>query len=135
MARPARASEEEREKRRLEAIAGALGAALALGTIGIIAWEAVSGDSAPPVLVVEALGVRPSDDGFLLEVRVSNRGDETAAQAVIEGTLSEDGQVVETSEATFDYVAEGSTRRGGLFFAKDPRTFEIALRAKGYARP
>jgi uncharacterized protein (TIGR02588 family) len=135
MAKAARAREEEREKRRLEAIAAVLGAALALGTIGIIAWDAVTGDSAPPVLVVEALGVHPNDGGFLLEVLVSNRGDETAAQAAIEGTLSQDGEIVETSEATFDYVAEGSTRRGGLFFSKDPRAFDVAVRAKGYVRP
>ena len=55
--------------------------------------------------------------------------------AKIQGRLSERGEVVETSEATIDYLAPGSTRSGGLFFARDPERAIIELRAGGFVAP
>ena len=135
MAKRAHRGEDERAKRRLEAISAVLGAALALGTIGIIVWDAVTGDGRPPIIRVEPLGVHEHEVGFLLEILVANEGDETAAQVTVEGTLSRNGEVVETSDTTFDYVAEDSRRRGGLFFSQDPRALDLAVRAKGYVKP
>ena len=135
MARRAQRRGNDREKRRLEAIAAALGAVVALGTLGLIMWDALTGDGRPPTVLVERLATQAYEGGFVLEIMVSNIGDETASQLVVEGTLSQDGRVVEESGTTFDYVASDSRRRGGLFFSGDPAAYDVSLRAKGYVRP
>ncbi len=135
MANRTRPREEEREKRLLEAIAAALGAVVALGTIGVIVWDAATGDGRPPIIRVEPLGVEQHGDRFVVEILVSNEGDATASQVTVEGTLSRNGEAAETSDATFDYVAKHSRRRGGLFFSQDPGALELKVRAKGYVDP
>ena len=127
--------DDEGAKRILEAIAGGIGALLALATIGIIVWDGVSGDGTPPIVIVEPGAVHAHAKGFVLELSAFNRGDATAAQVTVEGTLSLDGEVVETSETTFDYLPSGSRSNGGLFFQADPRAHDVAVRAKGYVDP
>ena len=128
-------SEDEGAKRILEAIAGGIGAFLALATIGIIVWDGMSGGDAPPIVIVEAGAVHEHENGFVLELSAFNSGDATAAEVAVEGTLSREGEIVETSETTFDYLPSGSRRRGGLFFQADPRTHDVAVKAKGYVDP
>ena len=135
MAGRRRPKHEDETKRVLEATAGGIGAVLALLTLGVIAWDGISADSRPPAVVVEAARVDEIPNGFVVEVNAINRGDYTAAQVVVEGTLSRDGAVMETSETTFDYVPSDAQRSGGLYFTNDPRTYELALRAKGYTNP
>jgi uncharacterized protein (TIGR02588 family) len=69
------------------------------------------------------------------EIRARNRSGHTAAGVVVEGELKRDGQTVETSETTFDYIPGRSERRGGLYFENDPRQMELTVRPKGYANP
>jgi uncharacterized protein (TIGR02588 family) len=64
-----------------------------------------------------------------------NRGGRTAAQVEVQGILRRDGEEIAKSAATFDHVPRGSEARGGLFFARDPRDFELELRALGYSDP
>ncbi len=128
-------SEDEGAKRVLEAIGGGVGALIALATIGIIVWDGVSGGGTPPLVAVQPGAVHAHANGFVLELSASNSGDATAAQVTVEGTLSREGEIVETSETTFDYLPSGSRRHGGLFFHADPRAHDIAVRAKGYVDP
>jgi uncharacterized protein (TIGR02588 family) len=126
---------EERVKQRLEAISGAIGAILAIGTLGVIVWDGIRGDGGPAKVTVEPLAVHAHEGGFVLEITVFNSGDEAAAAVVIQGELSREGTVIAESETTFDYVASGSRRRGGLFFPDDPRNYQVTVRALGYAEP
>lgn len=112
-----------------------VGLVLLVAAIGYLAWFAVTVPDGPPAVTVEQGPVRRSGDGYLAIVIVHNQGAETAAALEIEGTLHRDGAVVETSTATFDYLPRFSERTGGLFFATDPRTGRLELRAKGYAEP
>jgi uncharacterized protein (TIGR02588 family) len=127
--------EESRAKRRLEAGASIVGAVLALGTIGIVLWDGIRASDTPPFVVVEALSVLERENGFLMEVLASNLGGRTAAGILVEGELRQGSKVIATSEATFDYVPGHSSREGGLFFAEDPRSYEVQLRALGYIDP
>jgi uncharacterized protein (TIGR02588 family) len=36
---------------------------------------------------------------------------------------------------TIDYVPSRSSRKAGLFFMRDPREFDLSLRALGYQSP
>ena len=119
----------------LEWIAGGIGLVLLLLVVLVIGQEAVLGERSPPAIVVEQAGVQPTAGGYLVKIRVTNKGGATASQVVIEGELSRPGAEPETSEATFDYVPDKSSREGGLFFQGDPAGGALTLRAKGYVDP
>lgn len=135
MAEEKQHSEESPAKRRLEAAAAFVGAALALGTLAIIAWDGFTDTGGPPIIEVQTIGVHKHSGGFVLELAAINRGDAVAAQVVVEGELKRGSEIVAASETTFDYLPSHSRRRGGLFFAEDPAAFEVTLRAKGYVDP
>ena len=114
----------------LEWIASAIGLVLMLGVTAVIARDAFNGSAdLPPDIDVVALRAQPTSGGFLLEFEARNASPTTAAQVQIEGSLP-DG---ETSSATIDYVPGRSMRRGGLYFAAEPRG--VRLRVIGYQDP
>ena len=119
----------------LEWIAGAVGLGLVLMTLAVIGHEAMVGDSSPPAVTVEARAVQAVKGGWLVEREVINSGGSPAAQVAVEGALTLAAKAPEKAEASFDYVPDHSRRRGGLFFADDPRGGQLSLRAKGYVEP
>jgi uncharacterized protein (TIGR02588 family) len=119
----------------LEWIVAGLGALLVAGTIGYLVFQAFGRDQTPPDLEVVALRVLALEHGHLVQFRTLNHGSEPAAQLLVEGELAGPDGPLETAEATLDYVPPRSQREGGLLFSRDPRAFELRLRAKGYAKP
>jgi uncharacterized protein (TIGR02588 family) len=119
----------------LEWIAGGIGLLLLLLVFGVIGREALFGDRSPPAVLVERVSAEAVPGGYLVRIRVRNEGGSSAAQVVVEGELTRPGAEPETGEATFDYVPQGSSREGGLFFTSDPADGQLALRAKGYVEP
>ncbi len=118
-----------------EWVVALFGLALAVGSIGFLAYQAVAGDDSPPNVAVRADGILPAASGYLVRIQAINQGGSTAAQLRIEGRLTDENGYVETSEAIIDYVPAHSRRQGGLFFTRDPRQYTLQLRAKGYAKP
>jgi uncharacterized protein (TIGR02588 family) len=114
----------------LEWIASAVGLALILAVIAVIARDAFNGsaDMAPDIEIVarapEQVGGR-----WLVRFEAHNRSPITAAQVTIEGALPGG----ETSTAVIDYVPGRSTRGGGLIFSQEPTG--VRLRALGYQGP
>lgn len=119
----------------LEWTAAGLGLLLAVGIIGFIILDGVSGNGQPPAVEVESRNILDRQPGYTVEIRAINRSGSTAATVVVEGELKRDGETIETSETTFDYVPGHSERQGGLYFSRDPRQFDLELRPKGYIRP
>ncbi|MGS7457319.1 hypothetical protein, partial [Mycobacterium tuberculosis] len=76
-----------------------------------------------------------TSSGYLVRIKAINKGGSSAAALAVEGTLTDQGQTLENSEMTFDYVPAHSTKEGGLFFDHDPETFELKLRVLGYQEP
>jgi uncharacterized protein (TIGR02588 family) len=130
---------EDKEARRpipaTEWVVAALGALLVAGTIGYLAWLTISRDETPPDVQVVAGRVHALQNGWLVEFRAVNTGATAAAQLLVEGELAGEGGVVETAEATIDYLPPRSEREGGLLFSHDPRRHELRLGAKGYVDP
>lgn len=118
-----------------EWVVAALGLALIVGTIGLMLYRAVAGGNAPPRIELAVATIQPAGDGYLVTFTATNRGDTTAVDLAVEGELRGDGGSVEVSTATLSYVAAGSQRQGGLFFATDPRTGQLTLRPTGYEQP
>jgi uncharacterized protein (TIGR02588 family) len=119
----------------LEWLVAGIGALLVAGTIGYLVVQALWRDQTPPDVRIVAQRVLALEYHHLVEFRAVNRGGEPAAQLLVEGELIGPEGPVETAEATLDYLPPGSHRDGGLFFRRDPRQFELRLRAKGYAEP
>jgi uncharacterized protein (TIGR02588 family) len=119
----------------LEWIAAAIGLVVLVGVTGFVASEALRPDETPPRIVVQSLGVEKTEAGYLVRIRAVNRGGSAAAQVVVEGELVKAGAKPETAEATFDFIADHSSREGGLFFRGDPAAGALTFRAKGYAAP
>lgn len=113
----------------------ALGLLLVAGTISFLIYQAVAGNSSPPDIAVEAGAISPVSGGYLVAIRVINRGGSSAKGVIVEGTLNQGESSVGKAETRFDYVPSRSERKGGLFFADDPRRFELQLRVLGYENP
>ena len=115
----------------LEWIAAGIGLLCALALLGIIANDAYSGHDDPvPVLSAEPQRLIPSPAGYVLEFRVRNASDQTAAAVQVEGRLEGAGEEV-VSTATLDYVPGQSQATGGLIFPADPRARALTLRVTG----
>jgi uncharacterized protein (TIGR02588 family) len=120
----------------LEWIMAALGALAAIGLLGFIGHDALSGaNRGPALLTVRAERAQAGPGGFVVDVEVRNLSDSTAAAVQIEGRLAQGGRVVETSQAVIDYVPGRGRRRAGLLFAHDPRSQRLEVRATGYQEP
>lgn len=118
-----------------EWVVTAFGVLLVLGAAGFLVYGELTGGESPPDIVVQADSVHRASSAYLVTFRAINTGGSTAARLRIEGQLLSGGQAVETSEATLDYVPAHSERAGGLFFSRDPRAFNLSLRATGFELP
>jgi uncharacterized protein (TIGR02588 family) len=108
---------------------------LVVSTIGFMVYHAITGGDAPPQIEVEVVSIEQVESGFLVTFTATNQGDMTAADVIVEGELRDDAGSKETSSAMISYVPAGSSREGGLYFAKDPRQVQLEVRAKGFERP
>ena len=135
LARAAESAQHAPDIPRLEWVFAAIGFALVAATIGFIAWQGYTGNGSPPQLSFEVRAIANVPNGYLVEVLAVNNGEETAADVKVEGELRGASGTVETSETSFKYLPPRSWRSGGLYFANDPRTLELSIRAKGYEAP
>lgn len=116
-----------------EWIAVGISAAIVIGAVVTLLLHA-GRDRTPPDLVVTVDRVDPVTAGFLVRFTVENKGGTTAAHVVVRGE-SRGTAGGEDPEAVFDYVPDGSRRRGGLMFKTDPRHGALTLRAVAYREP
>lgn len=120
----------------LEWAAAGLGLLVALLLVAILGREAVAGRDDPPVpvLVAEVERAVATASGYVIEVRVRNLSNQTAAAVQVEGKIKA-GLEEETSSATIDYVPGRSQATGGIIFSTDPRGGPLELRVTGYEIP
>ena len=118
-----------------EWVIAATGLILVLGAIGATFYRAVSRERTPPQFEITAEPPQRSGDGYLVRFSITNNGNETAAAVNIEGELKNGAETVETGSATLTYAPANSTRRGGLYFRKNPQDYKLDIRAVGYEEP
>jgi uncharacterized protein (TIGR02588 family) len=119
----------------LEWAVAALGLLLLLASVGYLvldAWRAEGGAPAPAVRVT---AIERQAGRFLVRFSVRNESSEAAANLRVSGELRDGANVVETSETEFQFVPGRSQREGGLFFSRDPGTFQLDLAARSYQKP
>ena len=118
-----------------EWLAAALGLVLVAGTVGFMAYRALTSEASFPAVSLQVESVQRSNDRYLVVVTAFNAGEATAADVKVEGTLEDSSGAVETSETRFDFLPPRSKRKGGLFFSRDPALFKLRLRPHGYKTP
>ncbi|WP_292022047.1 MULTISPECIES: hypothetical protein [unclassified Brevundimonas] len=111
----------------LQWVMAGVGAAVTLGAVAIVVWEAVQPPS-PPALSARIVAVQSTAAGQVATIRVQNDGDDTAAAVDIEGVLGD-----QTATATLDYVPGHGHARAYLRFDADPRRAAVAV--KGWSAP
>jgi len=114
---------------------GIAGLVLVVATVVFLGYEAVARHRAPPDITVRAEPAIAVSGGYLVPISAMNRGDLAAANVKVQGDLKSDSGTVETSEMTFQYLPARSERKGGLFFAQDPRRLKVVVSARGYEEP
>lgn len=116
-------------------VVAAFGLVFIVGSAGFMLYKAIAGGSSPPAIVTQIDSVAPSEDGFLVQISVLNKGGSVAVGLVVEGVLKSESATVETSTITMGYVPSGSRRKAGLYFTKDPQRFDLQVRSKGFEQP
>lgn len=119
----------------LEWLAAAIGLILVVGAVGFMIYQAVAQEKTPPNINISVDSIVPTEGGFRVGFRVNNRGTQTASALNIEGELKKGEESIETSGVTLDYAPSNSERKGGLFFTKNPKDFDLQIRATGYEEP
>jgi uncharacterized protein (TIGR02588 family) len=116
---------------------GSIGFVIVIGVVAflLVQWLQVTVNPLPLKFSFRVVSIDRAGDKHLVKFRVLNQGSTTVAALLVEGSLQQGGKVIESSEANFDYVPSGSEREGGLFFANDPRAFQLTLQPKGYSLP
>ncbi len=119
----------------LEWFVAAIGLILVIGVVGFMLYQASNKHDAPPNIEIIVDSVTPNKSGYLVEFEVKNSGEKTAAAVMIEGELKKGEETIETSTSTLTYAPSNSARKGGLFFSKNPRQFNLEIRATAYEAP
>ncbi len=127
--------ERQKETPVWEWIIAAVGLIFVVAALGTTLYRAVTEESTPPILEISVKAIVPTSNGYLVEFRVKNTGNQTAAALTIEGELKRGSESVETSTASLAYAPANSQREGGLSFTKNPNEFELNIRALGYEKP
>lgn len=118
----------------VEWIAGAVSAAIFLGTIGFLAYEVLQSGPDAPMLTVTVLQVRQSGRSFVVDVAVQNKARAAAADVHIAAVVRSNEGSDARGEARIDYVPGLSTRRATVVFGVDPGK-DPPVEIVGYARP
>ena len=119
----------------LEWIFASTGLLVILCALGFLIYRGATKGDTPPVVKVEVESITQAGENYVINFRVSNTGDTTAADLTIEGELKNGEKSEETSDVTMTYVPAQSVRRGGLIFTKNPNEYQLKIRAKGFELP
>jgi uncharacterized protein (TIGR02588 family) len=128
-------SNEESHAVWIEWLTGVLATLLVLAIIGWVIFEAATTSEQAPELSAEVLAIDPIASGWRVMIEVRNSGDQAAASVEVRAVLVDGTIAVDEAEATFDYVAAGSTARGGLIFAEDPTRHRLQVKPVGFVEP
>lgn len=118
-----------------EKVLGLLGFILLCTGFLYLGWVAIGERQFPPQIHFSVKAVNQLESGYLVEVEVSNSGSHSVESLHLEARLQGQDKESEISTAEIDYVPSSSRKSAGFFFARDPRSGELSLRALGYQKP
>lgn len=115
-----------------EIIVGLMSAAVVAALVAYLGYQVVTGNDGPPDLVATVQSTERLAATTLMMVKVTNRGDKTAAGVTVRAETGGD----EGREISFDYVAAGSSQTGAFLFDRpDMSADEVSLSVTGFVEP
>lgn len=124
----------ERARSSAEWTTFAASCAVLLVVVGLIGAQ-MFGPSTPPAPVAEIRQpYRVEAGSFHVDVRVTNRGDETAANVQVTATLEIGGEA-STADQTIDFLAGDATEALVFVLADDPNDGILTVSVTGYSLP
>jgi uncharacterized protein (TIGR02588 family) len=115
----------------------AIGVVLILVVVGLVTFLYASGDDRQPVVEAVALDreIRHEEGAYYLLIAVTNQGDRTAEDVVIQAELSTGAGAPEVTEFTIDFLAGGETTVGTTVFTTDPSAGELTVGVTSFRSP
>jgi uncharacterized protein (TIGR02588 family) len=132
-----RANEEQRGRSVAEWVTLGISIAIIAAMVAVISFLYLDGADDPPTIATEPQldQLRREDDGFYLPVKVTNRGDHTVENLVVQASLDTGDGQPHTAEFSLNFVAGGETVRGTFVFGEDPTGGDLTIGAASYTEP
>ena len=111
--------------------------AILLSIFGLITFLHFQGEEKAAIIDVESSvdEVRFEGDLYYLPVEVTNRGDITVEDVVVEAELDTGSGTPITADFTITFLAGGERVQGTFVFEEDPRQGELTVHAVSYKDP
>lgn len=111
--------------------------AVTLSLVGFLLYSGLVVGTQEPDLQVRVDEMRRQGGGSDTEVRMSitNEGGTSVSSVTVEARATLVGGAEETARLTFDYVPQGSTRRGAVRFAGQIRPDSLRTRITAFELP
>jgi uncharacterized protein (TIGR02588 family) len=122
------------EKNWLEWAVFAISFVMVASVLGYLAYDAITLGDTPPTVAVTLGSPEQRGEHFVVPVSVTNHGDQTAEDVMVEVALVAGGDE-QTSEFDIAFLPRGATREGWAAFRDDPSTGALAARVLGYTQP
>jgi|SRR5690606_1423729 len=100
-----------------------------------LGWVALTEQQTPPEIAFHINEINTLENGYLVQLEISNSGSQSIAALHFEGHLVLQEGEPEISSGTVDYVPAHSKSNIGLFFENDPGKGELKFKALGYQEP
>lgn len=128
------------QKNGLEWTVFVLSLVLVLGTLGFLAYDAVTQGHDAARLEVRLGPMRETGAKaarlYVVPVTVSNKGDRTAEGVLVEVAIEKNKREIERAEVEIAYVPRRSQAEAHVVFSRNPRnTGELKSRVLGYQEP
>jgi len=125
------------EKNWLEWAVFGVALALVAGALGFLIYDGATSKGAPPQFEITLDAAEQRGQNFVVPVRVTNTGDETAEGVHVEVTLEGGGGAeAERGEFVIGFLPRQGTREGSVNFHADPRAGgNLRARVLGYEKP
>lgn len=118
------------EKSWLEWLVFAISALLILTVVGFLVYDLSQDEGLPPEIHVTLGEPVQAPHGFMVPVAVTNKGQQTAQEVMVEVTSG--GTSAEQAEIQIDFLSAGEVRRGWVGFSGASAEFRFKTRVKGY---
>jgi uncharacterized protein (TIGR02588 family) len=126
----------QRERSPAEWITFSISLIVLLSIVVLVLYSWFKVGERPPAFVLERSGeVREVQGKFYVPFTLTNSGGETADTVQVIAELRINGEVKETGEQQFDFLAGGEAEEGEFVFSHNPQDGELVLRVASYQKP
>lgn len=123
-------------KNNLEWVVFSVSAAVIAFVTGFLIYQAFHSEpEQPPDIVVETGAAQKQQEKFIMPVKITNNGEQTAEDVNIIITIEKDGHSLEEASFVVPFIPRKSEREAWVVFTKDPAQGKVTGKATGFNVP